>query len=135
MEGTAAPLNSLVEVYIKIRDAIRAKEEEHEQEIAVLKEQFEAVGNKILDICNEQGVDSIRTPVGTVTRKVSSRYWTSDWDSMYKFIRENDAYFLLEQRIHNSNMRTFLEDHPDRFPMGLHNDRKYTVQVRKPTAK
>jgi hypothetical protein len=54
---------------------------------------------------------------------------------MYQFISENDAPFLLEQRIHNSNMRQFLEDNPDKLPIGLQNERKYTVQVRKPTAK
>jgi hypothetical protein len=54
---------------------------------------------------------------------------------MYRFIGENDAPFLLEQRIHNTNMRQFLEDNPEKFPAGLQNERKYAVQVRKPTAK
>jgi hypothetical protein len=125
----------LVNIYIKIRTAIQEKEEQHKLEIQGLKEQFDVVGNKLLEICNEQEADSIKTPAGTITRRVASRYWTSDWDSMYQFISENDAPFLLEQRIHNSNMRQFLEDNPDKLPIGLQNERKYTVQVRKPTAK
>lgn len=128
-------LDDLVGIYLKIRNAIEAKEEQHKAEIQELKDQFEVVGNKLLDICNEQSVDSIRTPSGTVSRRVSSRYWTSDWDSMYQFIMENEAPFLMEQRIHNSNMREFLESNPDKFPAGLQNERKYAVQVRKPTAK
>lgn len=128
-------IDDLVGVYLKIRSAIEAKEEQHKAELQALKEQFEVVGNRLLEICTNQGVDSIKTPTGTVTRRVSSRYWTSDWDSMYQFIKANDAPFLLEQRIHNSNMRQFLEDNPDQFPAGLQNERKYTVQVRKPTAK
>jgi hypothetical protein len=125
----------LVNIYIKIRTAIQEKEEQHKLEIQELKDQFDVVGNKLLEICNEQEADSIKTPAGTITRRVASRYWTSDWDSMYQFISENDAPFLLEQRIHNSNMRQFLEDNPDKLPIGLQNERKYTVQVRKPTAK
>lgn len=128
-------IDELVGIYLKIRTAIEAKEEQHKAELQELKDQFEVVGNKLLEICNEQNMDSIRTPVGTISRRVSSRYWTSDWDSMYQFIKDNDAPFLLEQRIHNSNMRQFLEDNPDKFPAGLQNERKYTVQVRKPTAK
>jgi len=128
-------LEELVGIYLKIRNAIEAKEEQHKAELQELKDQFEVIGNKLLEICNEEGVDSLRTSAGTVSRRVSSRYWTSDWDSMYQFIRENDAPFLLEQRIHNSHMREFLEENPDRFPAGLQNERKYTVQVRKPTAK
>ena len=125
----------LVSIYIKIRTAIQEKEEQHKLEVQALKEQFDVVGNKLLEICTEQEADSIKTSAGTITRRVASRYWTSDWDSMYRFITENDAPFLLEQRIHNSNMRQFLEDNPDKLPIGLQNERKYTVQVRKPTAK
>jgi len=135
MTETELTIDELVSIYLKIRTAIEAKEEQHKAELQELKNQFDVVGNKLLEICNEQNMDSIRTPVGTISRRVSSRYWTSDWDSMYQFIRENDAPFLLEQRIHNSNMRQFLEDNPDKFPAGLQNERKYTVQVRKPTAK
>lgn len=135
MVETDLAIDELVGIYLKIRNAIEAKEEQHKAEVQELKDQFEVVGNKLLDICNEQNLDSIRTPVGTVSRRVSSRYWTSDWDSMYQFIQENDAPFLLEQRIHNSNMRQFLEENPDKLPAGLQNERKYAVQVRKPTAK
>lgn len=128
-------LEELVGIYLKIRNAIEAKEEQHKAELQELKDQFDLIGNKLLEICNEEGVDSLRTSAGTVSRRVSSRYWTSDWDSMYRFMQENDAPFLLEQRIHSSNMRQFLEDNPDKFPAGLQNERKYTVQVRKPNAK
>lgn len=125
----------LVDIYLKIRTAIQDKEEQHKLEIQALKDQFEVIGNRLLEICNEQDADSIKTSAGTISRRVSSRYWTSDWDSMYRFIMEHNAPFLLEQRIHNSNMRQFLEDNPDELPAGLQNERKYTVQVRKPTAK
>ena len=135
MTDTDKSVDKLVAVYIKIRDKVRETEERHKEEMATLKEQLDVVSNNLLDLCNEQNMDSIRTPAGTVTRRVSSRYWTSDWDSMYKFIKKQDAPYLLEQRIHNSNMRQFLEDNPELCPMGLQADRKYTVQVRKPTSK
>jgi hypothetical protein len=128
-------INDLVSIYLKIRNAVEEKEAQQKAELQELKDQFDVISNKLLEFCNEQNLDSIKTPVGTVSRRVSSRYWTSDWDSMYRFIGENDAPFLLEQRIHNTNMRQFLEDNPEKFPAGLQNERKYAVQVRKPTAK
>ena len=135
MVDLGMPLDEVVSVYLKIRNAIKAKEEEHEAEIAELKAQFDIVSGKLLDLCNEQNLDSIKTPVGTVSRRVSSRYWTTDWDSMYQFIKTHDVPFLLEQRIHNGNMKQFLEENPDDYPIGLQADRKFTIQVRKPTAK
>jgi hypothetical protein len=128
-------LNKMVSIYLKIRNAIEEMEERHKNELQGLKEQFEVVSNGLLKHCNEQNIDSIKTPVGTISRRISTRYWTSDWDSMYQFIKQHDAPFLLEQRIHTSNMREFLETNPDSFPIGLQAERNYTVQVRKPTKK
>jgi len=128
-------LNKLVSVYLKLRDAIQEKEEQHKQELQELQSEFDVVSGVLLSHCNTQNIDSIRTPVGTISRRISTRYWTSDWDSMYQFINEHDAPFLLEQRIHGSNMREFLENNPDAFPVGMQAERKYTVQVRRPTKK
>jgi hypothetical protein len=135
MEELAIPADRLVAVYRRIRAAIEEREEAHTQEINTLKEKLEMVSDKLLKICNEQNFDSLRTPEGTVTRRVKSRYWTTDWEQMYKFIKENDAPFLLEQRIHNGNMKQFLEENPDQHPAGLQVDSKYAITVRKPTNK
>ena len=128
-------IEELVSAYRKVRDTIKAKEEAHEAEIASLKEGLDTISQGLLDFCNEQNLDSVRTPMGTVSRRVSTRYWTTDWDATYKFIMEHEAPYLLEKRIQNNNMAQFLAENPDDLPPGLQIDRKYTVQVRKPTAK
>lgn len=135
MDNDTMPADKLVRVYRKIRDAINEKEEAHKTEIAELKEQLDVVGAKLLEICNTQNMDSLRTPEGTATRRAVTRYWTNDWESMYGFIKEHDAPFLLEQRIHNGNMKQFLEENPETLPIGLNADTKYVISVRKPTNK
>jgi hypothetical protein len=129
MEDTTA--GKMVAAYIKLREAIQAKEDE----IKALKEKQALVSASMLDLCSKEDIDSIKTPFGTLTRRVYSSYWTSDWDQMYKFIAENDAYHLLEKRIHNTHMKEFLEENPDALPIGLQSDRKYAVSIRKPTKK
>jgi len=135
MTETDLSVNDLVSVYRKIRGVIDEAEEQHKEAITALKDQLDIVGNKLLEVCNEQNADSIKTPSGTISRRINARYWTSDWETMYRFIKENDAPQLLEQRIHNGNMKQFLQDNPEAFPAGLQCDRKYIVQVRKPTNK
>jgi hypothetical protein len=135
MEEEAIPADKLVAAYRRIRAAIEEREAEHAKEIESLKEKLEMVSDKLLKICKEQNLDSLRTPEGTVTRRVKSRYWTTDWASMYNFIKANEAPFLLEQRIHNGNMKQFLEENPDQHPAGLQIDSKYAITVRKPTNK
>ena len=128
-------LEETVKVYLKIRNAIEEMEERHKAELKELRDQFEVVGNYLLTFCNSQNLDSVKTAAGTISRRVTSRYWTNDWDSMYRVIKEHDAFHLLQQRIHDSNMRQFIEENPEAFPPGLNSDSKYTVQVRKPSNK
>lgn len=128
-------LENTVKVYLKIRDAIDALKEKQKADLEELEAQYEVVSNTLLEFCNSQNLDSIKTKAGTISRRVSSRYWTSDWDSLSRVILEHDAVYLLERRIHNSNMKQFLEENPEAFPPGLQADSKYTVQVRKPSNK
>ena len=128
-------LDDLVLTYRKIRDAKQEKETAHKEELAELNDQLDAISARFLDLFNTQNVESLRTTHGTVTRRSITRYWTSDWGAMYDFIRENDTPHLLEQRIHNGNMKEFLEDNPETLPMGLNADTRYAVTVRKPSSK
>ena len=125
------PADKLAEIYIKIRDKRAEIKEKFEAEDASLKEQQDLLAEEMLEVCYENNADSIKTPAGTIIRKVDTRYWTTDWDSMYQFIQEHDAYPLLEKRIHQTNLKQFLDENPDLLPAGLQADRKYTVVVRR----
>ena len=128
-------INDLVAAYRKLRAAIAEEEEAFEARVAELKGKLELVSTELLNFCNEQNLDSIKTPAGTLSRRVQTRYWTTDWEQMNKFIVEHEAVHLLEKRIHNGNMKQFLEENPDVLPIGLQVDNKYVIQVRKPTTK
>jgi phage host-nuclease inhibitor protein Gam len=123
----------LVSIYIKMRDAKDALAREYEAKINEVKEQMELVEQALLDICKETGQDGGRTAHGTFTRTVKTRFWTNDWDSMYRFIKEQDAIQLLEQRVHQGNMKQFLSENPGLLPEGLNTDSKYSITVRRAT--
>lgn len=125
------PADTLAEIYIKIRDKRAEMKEAYEEQDSALKEQQELLAEQMLTICHTQKADSIKTQSGTIIRKIDTRYWTSDWDKMYEFITEHDVYGLLEKRIHQTNMRQFLEEHPDLLPAGLMSDSKYSIVVRR----
>ena len=126
--------DKLAEIYIKIRDKRVELKEKFEQQDEELKAQQDLLAEKMLDVCHENNADSIKTPAGTIIRKVDTRYWTTDWDSMYQFIQEHDAYPLLEKRLHQTNLKQFLEENPNLLPAGLQADSKYTVVVRRSKA-
>jgi hypothetical protein len=126
------PTETLVKAYLKLRRTIEEKEAVHKEELAPLKEKYAAVADALMAVCNKENASSINTPSGTVIRKISYRYWPTDWDDFRKFVSDNDVFDLLEKRVHNANMRKFLEENPNNAPSGLQCDTKYTVQVNKP---
>ena len=124
-------LNSLTSVYLKIRDLREDIKREYENKDKDLKEQLEVIENEMLNACKALNVDNFKTPAGTIIRSVKSRYWTNDWDSMYNFIAEESAFGLLEKRLHQTNMKQFLEENPDIYPKGLNVEKQFTVVVRR----
>jgi len=123
--------SQLVQVYIKIRDAKEIKQKQMEAEVKELDDQLDAVAQELLEICKATGQDGGKTPHGSFTRSVKSRYWTSDWDSMYKFIREHDVPEILERRIHQGNFVDFIKENPDAMPAGVNVESKYSITVRR----
>ena len=120
-------VEQLTRVYVKIRDKRRELSKQDEE----LKEQLEAVAQQLLEICKAQGASTIRTANGTVSRRTTKNYWTSDWDSFYKFVKEHDAFSLLFQRINSANMSQFLEENPDALPPGLNAEVAQTIVITK----
>ena len=123
--------SQLVNVYIKIRDAKEIRKKQMEAEIADLDVQLAAVEQELLEICKTTGQDGGKTQHGSFTRSVKTRYWTSDWDSMYNFIREHDAPDLLERRIAQGNFAQFIQENPDKMPAGVNIESKYSITVRR----
>ena len=123
--------SKLSAIYLKIRDARSELKAKYEEDDKKLEEQIDVIEAKLLEICKATDADSIKTQAGTVMRRVATRYWTNDWESMYNFVKENDAYGLFEKRISQTNMKQFLEENPDKFPKGMLLDSQYKITVRR----
>lgn len=121
--------NTLIKVYVKIRDAKAAKQKEMEAEVANLDEQLSTIEAELLELCKTTGQDGGKTQFGSFRRSVKTRYWTSDWDSMYRFIKEHDAPELLERRVSQTTFKEFLKDNPDKMPEGMNVESRYAITV------
>lgn len=124
-------VDRLVAAYIKMRDKRAELLREYEEADGVVKAQMEAVESKLLDLCKEIGADTLGSKHGKVMRTVKTRYWTSDWESMHKFILEHKMPELLERRISQTTMKQLLEENPDLMPPGLNTDSRYSVTIRR----
>jgi hypothetical protein len=129
--STDIPINTIVDTYIRIRDTKDALTSKYKAEVAALDEQMAVLKHKLLDISKDTGVTSFSTSNATAYRTIKNRYWTNDWESFYGFMREHGAMELLEKRIHQMNMKEFMENNPDAHPPGLNIDSEYEITIRR----
>ena len=123
--------DKLTKAYIKIRAKRAELSRNFKSEDDLLLEQLEKIKRALLDYCSEQNVESVRTSEGLFYRSIKTKYWTSDWEAMHKFILEHNVPELLDKRLNQTNMKQFLEENPDVLPQGLNKDTEYAIAVRK----
>lgn len=121
----------LTRTYIKIRNKRAEIKAAFEDQDNALEAQLNALKSELLDYCKAQNIDSVRTQEGTFYRTIKTRYWTNDWDSMNRFILENEVPQFYEKRLNQTVMKQFLEENPDVLPPGLNVDSEYVITVRK----
>lgn len=124
-------IDKIVAVYIKIRNTKEEITREYDAKIADLDEQMAVLKHKLLEISKETGVTSFKTANGIAYRTIKNRYWTNDWDSFYAFMRDCGRMELLEKRIHQTNMREYLEENPEVHPPGMNVDQEYEITIRR----
>ena len=132
-EAATIPMDKLARVYRKMQTKIQQLTAVYETEVEGLKAQQEVVKTALKDQMLALGVKSVNTAEGTVILSTKTRYSTQDWDAFKEFMKENDALDLLEKRIAQTNMATFLQDNPTLVPPGLNSNSEYEISVRKPT--
>lgn len=130
-EEELPPTEKLVKAYIKMRDARSKLSADYEAKDKEIKDQMQVVENCLMEACKRAGGNVSIPGVGVVIRSVKTQYWTSDWESMHKFVKENNAIDLLERRISQRAMGEFLQANPDKMPKGMNVESKYVVTVRR----
>lgn len=130
-ENDKVSVDKLTGAFIKIRNARAVLSAEFKEKDAKLVAQQDMLRQGLLDYCTEQNVESARTSEGSFFRTTKTKFWTSDWESMYEFIMENRVPEFFDKRLNQTNIKQFLEENPDLMPKGLNQDTEYSIVVRK----
>ena len=133
MEEDNIPLDKLVKVYRKIKAEIDTMTQEYATKLESLKAQQDEIKFAIKDQMKALGVTSVKSPFGTVSMMLKTRYNTQDWSSFKEFILEHSMVDLLEKRIAQTNMATFLAENPGVVPPGLNSVTEFEIRITKPT--
>jgi len=128
-------LDEMAGAFLAIRNKMSEIQKKADKEIRALEKQKNIIATEFEKICESDGVNSINTNSGTIVRSVRQRYWTSDWIGFCNIMKEHNAFELVEQRIHQGNIKKFLEENPSIRPRGLNVESKYSITVRRPAKK
>ena len=130
-EGNGTELAKLTRVFLKIKEKRSMLSAEFKETDEDLRSKQDKIKQALLDHCKEHDVESVRTSEGLYYRTTKTRYWTSDWEHMYKFVKEHDVPEFLEKRLNQTNVKQFLEENPECVPQGLNVDSEYIISIRK----
>jgi len=125
------PVEKIISAFLKIRSAKEELTRGYEAQVAELDEQMIVLKQKLLEVCKDTGVTSLGTGNAIAYRTVKNRYWTNDWSNFYNFLKDKGKLEFLEKRIHQTNMKEFLEDHPDTRPPGVNIDSEYDITIKR----
>jgi hypothetical protein len=117
--------------YIKLRQKREILSQQFKEADADLEKLMAEIETQLLDTLNASNSNSMSTNSAVIIRTVRKRYMPSNWAAVYELIKKYDAYGLLEKRVHNGNMKDFLEEHPDEYPAGMNVDSRFAVTVRR----
>jgi hypothetical protein len=134
MEESTATTETAAELanrYVDVRNEREAKREIFEAEDKVFTDELATIEQALIDIMLADNTTSMSTEKLTIIKRVTKRYNPTNWDAVYRLVDKYKAYGVLHKRIHDTNMKDFLDEHPDEYPEGLNVDSRYAVTVKR----
>ena len=123
-------VEQVVETYLKLRRKKEAVENETKDKVADIKAKMTKLESWLMQRADEDGVTSFKTPAGTAFVTTTDFANVADWDAVLTFIKENDAFDMLEKRVSKTAVKAHMDETGD-VPPGITYGSKVGINVRK----
>ena len=127
-------VGDVIRTYMKLRDQKAAIEAEVKERVAELKAKMEKLETFLKAQMDAQGLTSFKSDYGTAFLTTTDYANVADWDAVLGFIRDNEAFDMLEKRVSKIAVRGYIEANKA-VPPGITYGTKLEVNIRKPGAK
>lgn len=124
-------VDSVIATYMKLRSQKESIEAETKDRVSGIKAKMEKLEAWIKEQADAQGVTSFKTRHGTAFLTTSDYANVADWDCVLDFIREHEAYDMLEKRISKVAVRGYIDQNKT-VPPGVNYGTRLDVNIRKP---
>ena len=126
-------VDDVVATYMKLKSQKETIEAGTKEQVAVIKAKMEKLESWIKEQADAQGVTSFKTKFGTAFLTTTDYANVADWDAMLTFVKENEAYYMLEKRVSKTAVRGYIEQ-TKAVPPGVNYGTRLEVNIRKPAA-
>lgn len=123
-------LEELVGKYIALRDKKAKIRAEYQEKVSGVDAAMEKLEGILLQNFQALGVDSVKTKVGTAYTSTRSKASVADWEAFLGFVKEHEAWEMLERRASKSAVDNYRAAH-DEIPPGLNLREEITVNIRR----
>jgi hypothetical protein len=123
-------IDQIVEKYITLRDKKAVFKAEYEAKVAEIEVALDRIESHLMTRMQEQGLKSLPTSAGTAYIQHRTSVTTADWASFLGFVREHDAWNMLEKRPSKSAVEEFKEANND-LPPGINWTESVVVNVKR----
>lgn len=125
--------DDMITKYIRLRDKVKEIKARHTDELKPYGEAMGMLEGWMLESMNTAGLKSMKSPHGTAYKSLQTSAKVVDWTATLSYIRENEAWDLLEARVSKTAAQTVIEETKQPIP-GVETSSEIRVNVRKASA-
>jgi len=127
-------VDAVIKKYMKLREEKTAVEAEIKERVDKIKADMAKLEAFLKAKMDADGLTSFKSEHGTAFLTTTDFANVEDWDAVLRFIREEDAFDMLEKRVSKTAVRGYIEANKE-VPPGIKYGTKLDINVRKPTAR
>ena len=125
------PIDKLVKIYVKIRDALSAEKKKYETIEAEFKGQMAMIATELKARAQAEGVEGFRTDFGTVYMSETMKTSCADWSAFGEFLKDHDPLEFLEKRISSTAIKEYMKQTDGQLPPGVSIFKELEARVRR----
>lgn len=127
-------VDQVIAAYLKYRNQKEALEAQIKDQVKELKDKMGKLEAWLKTKADAEGVTSFKTAHGTAFVTTNDYANVADWDAVLAYIKENDAFEMLEKRVSKNAVRGLIDQNGE-VPSGVNYGTRIDVNVRKPATK
>jgi hypothetical protein len=127
-------VDAVIKQYMRLRDKKAAVEATVKLEVDKIKADMTKIEAWLKAKADADGVTSFKTDHGTAFLTTTDFANVENWDEVLRFIREQDAFDMLERRVSKTAVRGYIDANKE-VPPGITYGTKLDINIRKPTAR